>query len=290
MAGKIFVTGDTHGAKRFSVFDRFNGYRDRFSDASFEEEKDLDREDTVIICGDFGGVWAYDARYSGTKADYLRKTQPYEHGESAEESYDLDWLSKRNATYVFCGGNHENYDRILKAYEEVDFHGGRAMKIRENLFYLEDGYVFNLAGKSIFVMGGARSHDISGGVLDPDKYETKRSFSAARKKLDDGTAPYRIRYISWWDRELPGIEEMERGEKNLKEHGNRVDFVITHCLPTSIQALYSGGAYKRDTLTDYLERIAESTSFPKWFCGHYHDNAQPDERFIIMYEQILRIA
>lgn len=41
----IFITGDTHGD--FS----------RLQPAAFREQHDLTKEDYLIICGDFGGVW-----------------------------------------------------------------------------------------------------------------------------------------------------------------------------------------------------------------------------------------
>ena len=41
----IFLTGDTHGD--FS----------RFCPEVFREQERLTKEDYVIICGDFGGVW-----------------------------------------------------------------------------------------------------------------------------------------------------------------------------------------------------------------------------------------
>lgn len=40
----IFITGDTHG--NFS----------RFSTKEFPEQKEMTKEDFVIICGDFGGI------------------------------------------------------------------------------------------------------------------------------------------------------------------------------------------------------------------------------------------
>lgn len=41
----IFVTGDCHGNVR------------KFNNSSFPEQKELTKNDTVIICGDFGLVW-----------------------------------------------------------------------------------------------------------------------------------------------------------------------------------------------------------------------------------------
>lgn len=42
----IFITGDCHGN-----FERFNP-----STSIFPEQKEMEKEDYVIICGDFGGA------------------------------------------------------------------------------------------------------------------------------------------------------------------------------------------------------------------------------------------
>ena len=41
----IYITGDCH-----SNFERFNT-------RNFPEQKEMTKDDYVIICGDFGGVW-----------------------------------------------------------------------------------------------------------------------------------------------------------------------------------------------------------------------------------------
>ena len=56
----IYITGDCHAD--FT----------RFSTDAFPEQKDMTKDDFVIICGDFGGIWA----------------------DSRSERYWLDWLSK----------------------------------------------------------------------------------------------------------------------------------------------------------------------------------------------------
>ena len=58
MAGRIFVTGDCH-----HDFKKFNT-------KSFPQQKELDKEDYMIICGDFGGIW--DG--SETKEDFIEFT------------------------------------------------------------------------------------------------------------------------------------------------------------------------------------------------------------------------
>ena len=41
----IYITGDTHA--------EFN----RFNTTNFPEQKEMTKDDYVIICGDFGGIW-----------------------------------------------------------------------------------------------------------------------------------------------------------------------------------------------------------------------------------------
>ena len=41
----------------------------------------------------------------------------------------------------------------------------------------------------------------------------------------------------------------------------KVDFIITHCGPTSSMALYSHGEYNPDILTNYFEEIRQKVDF-----------------------------
>ena len=63
----------------------------------------MGKEDYVVICGDFGGVWDVD-RF---------KVQ-----ESPEEKNALDWLESKPFTTLFIPGNHENYDRLIGCSNE----------------------------------------------------------------------------------------------------------------------------------------------------------------------------
>ena len=55
----IYVTGDTHGSQSHGMYS-IDGFMHRFNTASFPEQKDMGKEDYVIICGDFGGIWDTD--------------------------------------------------------------------------------------------------------------------------------------------------------------------------------------------------------------------------------------
>ena len=281
----IYITGDTHGPSRIGLHS-VDGYVSRLNMENFPEQSGMTRDDFIIICGDFGGVWNYDSRYDSTKSAFKDKIC-FEYGESKEERYWLDWLAGRSFTLLFCDGNHENHDRLSKAYPEVDFHGGRAHKIRENIYHLMRGYVFVLSGLSFFVFGGARSHDVSDGILKPYEFQTEKEYKTAYKKLKTAGTPFRVDRISWWKEELPSEEEMERGIENLSQHGWAVDFVISHCAPTSVTSI--AGFTDRNRLTQYLEKISERLTFRRWFFGHYHDNKQILRKYDMLYEQIIRI-
>lgn len=250
----IFVTGDCHGNFK------------RFEPQIFIEQEDMSKEDYVIICGDFGGIWTHDDN------DPL-------------ENLNMLFLEDRNFTILFIDGNHENFDR-LDAYPVEEWHGGKVHKIRDNVFHLMRGQVFNIDGKKIFAFGGASSHDIEGGILelnDPD-------FKEKSEIIVKNNQHYRINHHSWWERELASEEEMNEGRKNLAQNNYNVDYIITHCCSSSTQEYFSNGGFKPDRENRYLEEIKQMTRYKKWFFGHYHNNRNINKKEIMLYEQIIRIS
>ena len=99
---------------------------------------------------------------------------------------------------------------------------------------------------------------------------------------------FRINHETWWKEEIPSDEEMAFGLQTLKEHNNKVDFIITHCCPQHVASVFSNGIYKADDLTRYFNIVSETVDFQKWFFGHYHDNRNIMSKFIMLYEQIIR--
>lgn len=251
----IYITGDCHRDFR------------RFNTRIFPEQKEMTKDDFVIICGDFGGVWS-------------------EGGEDSEERYLLKWLQEKPFTTLFVDGNHENFDRLYEEYPVKEWHGGNVHEIRPSVLHLMRGQVFELCGKTFFAFGGASSHDVSGGILD----RSDPSYQEKKRKLDRGWKPYRINHLSWWKEELASEEEMEEGRNNLAAHDNQVDFIVTHSCASSVQDAIGEGLFQKDRETEYLEEILQTVQFQKWFFGHYHDNRNVDEKKILLYEQIIRVV
>lgn len=212
----IYITGDCHGD-----FSRLNNLN-------------IAKDDYVIICGDFGGVWN-------------KQTNKY-----------LKELSRKCFITLFVDGNHENFNLLYK-YPVIDLFGGKVHKINNKVYHLMRGEVYSINNKKFFIMGGASSHD----------------------KED------RTRDIDWWDLELPTNEELQNGLFNLEKNNYKVDYIITHCAPTSIQKRINK-YYPVNKLTDYLDNIKDKVSFNKWYFGHYHQN-KTYGKYVCLYEEILII-
>lgn len=252
----IYITGDCHADWR------------KFSTENFPEQKEMTRDDFVIVCGDFG-IW-HDTK---------------------DERWWLKWLSEKPFTTLFVDGNHENFDRLYSdEFEVVDFHGGKAHKIRDNIYHLMRGNIFTLCGKKFFAFGGASSHDIDDGILNPDDYASYKELANDYNKRTQRGEMLRINHLSWWEQELPSREEMDFGMKTLEENGNRVDFIVSHCCPQQVASLFSHGFYTPDDLTSYFNVVAETIKFERWFFGHYHNNQAVMSNFIMLYEQIVRVV
>lgn len=250
----IYVTGDIHGDPR------------RLSKAAFPEQEAMGKDDYVIILGDFGLVWNYD-------------------GENRNERYWLDWLENKSFTTLFVDGNHECFTRLYREYKVEEWNGGLTHVIRPHVRHLMRGQYFTLDGRTFWSFGGARSHDIQDGVLDPVK-----DINKILCWKNDYTKFFRIDGVTWWKEEMPTIEEMEYGKNNLKSHDSKVDFILTHDCPASIKRIISSGHYKPDELNIFFESISRETNFNCWLYGHNHVNRKDLLKFIGLYEQIVRIA
>ena len=252
----IYLTGDTHGDWR------------RFSTSNFPDQREMTRDDVIIVCGDFG-IW-HDTK---------------------EERYWLNWLAKKPFTVCFVDGNHENFDRLYGGeFPEIDYCGGKAHKIRDNIYHLERGYVFEICDKKIFAFGGASSHDIDDGILDRDDYVNDDDFYDACYRYRKYGKSFRINHLSWWKEELPSQEEMDRGIDSLNKVGWKVDYIVTHCAPQQIASIISNGFYGSDRLTMYFNGLLDKgIQFESWFFGHYHDSRRIMSKFYLLYGEIMRI-
>lgn len=239
---RIFITGDTHMPEDISKLNTVN----------FPVQKTFNKQAAiVIICGDFGLLW---------------KNQS-----NKEEIFWTRWLNNKPWLTLFVDGNHENFDR-LNTLPEVGMFGGKVGKVSYKIYHLKRGEIYNIDGKKLFCMGGARSTDKSGRIIN----------------------------IDWWKEEECSYKEIENALSNLENNNNEVDYIIAHTLPVGIIYRYYGiekdeiirESYIRhnveDSVAKFLQEVCNIVKFKKYFCGHFHDDKQIGN-FNILFEKIIEI-
>lgn len=229
---RVFVTGNLHG--RLDM--------DKLSIESFPEQKELMMDDNLIIVGDFGLIW----------------------DENIEDEMILDDLASKNFKILFVDGAHENFD-LLSQYEVVDLYGGKAHKIRNNIFHLMRGEVYTISGKKYAVFGGGES-------LDKD---------------------YREKGISYWEEEIPSNGEWSNLFDNLNKCNNYVDYILTYTPPSSdlrmIGAELGKNIGKGSELNIKLQDLSEKLKYKKWIHSYYHLDLELSRKHISVYNEIIEL-
>lgn len=259
----IFITGDTHSNAREEM--------SRFNTENFPRQKELTKEDYVIICGDFGFCWNKE--------------------ESGNEKFWLNWLEDKPWTTLFIDGNHENHDR-LDSLPVENWKGGKVHFLRPSVIHLMRGQIFTINGKTFATMGGAPSHDIQDGVFDPADYVNRDEMRAAIKALEKRKggwqyALYRIKGESWWERETPSAAEYEEWLDNFEKHNASVDFILTHEAPASIVPFIS--IFPATEMSQILEDFRCAVDYKHWYFGHYHMDKYINDKETVVYEKLIQI-
>ena len=172
------------------------------------------------------------------------------------------WESKP-FTVLFIDGNHENFN-VLNNYPVEEWNGGKVHKISNNIYHLMRGQVFTISDKTFFTMGGGVSVDRA----------------------------YRLPERSWWKEEMPSKEEYAEGLKNLANHNNKVDYILTHAASKemTIKVLnkidIDNGEFE---LNEYFDNIEKNIEFTHWYFGHLHRDMEIDEKHTILYQNIIKI-
>ncbi len=222
----IYATGDMHGDYRI------------FSQKSF---KALKEGDTLIVCGDFGFIWNGDLK----------------------EKKILDKLAKKKYNICFVDGTHENFD-LLSKYPVINFAGGKAHKIRDNIMHLMRGQIFEIEGETVFTMGGGENPDID------------------LKQGNEG----------WSNDEIPSRDEMREGANNLEKHKFKVDYIITHEPAQKIKnflKLKDNEALLVSGLNAYFQELSTSCDYTRWFFGSLHEDKFVSSSQIAVFRNLVNV-
>ena len=231
----IYLTGDTHGGIE-----------------RFRDHKGFNKDDTVIVLGDFGVIWHNLANVYG----YVMTERP-----------KIEELDRYGCTFCFIDGNHENHER-LAALPDAPLFGGIAGQAGEHVFHLRRGQVYEIEGKSFFCMGGALSID--------------------RAVRTEGESWWPGENITTDDMRR-GVEALEkRGNKvdYVLTH-TPPERVLRRLLDVD-----SGHAKLKDPNARLLDQFYETVKFKKWFFGHMHFDAAVigEPNFVGLFRQIIRLG
>ena len=169
-------------------------------------------------------------------------------GDSEENRAFSAWFETLDAPIAFLDGNHENFT-YLNGLPVEERYGGKVHRLSDNIVHLMRGEIYTIEGKTFFVMGGCAS---------------------SQKWKDLGL---------WWPEESPDREEIANAYENLKKHGDRVDYILTHTPKANVP---SDDPYSLDGLFRYL---AAEVDYKRWYAGHLHFSGEMDGRRTVVYTE-----
>ena len=217
------------------------------------------KEDLLIILGDHGCL------YYGPKKD--RRMKKY--------------LESLPITFMMIKGNHDQ--RPSESLCEVKYIDRPEVK---GNFYIEPEYpsimytamygYYRILGKKAFVLGGA--------------YSVDRDYRLTM--YDQGFHNYR-----WFYDEQMSPEEQRDSFTILQSSQEPWDYIFSHTCPMRyepydkfIGSVDQGTVDK--TMEMWFDKIEETVSYKKWFCGHYHTDRISTEsggKLRLMYDDVIEL-
>lgn len=239
-----------------------------------EYEKVLEEDDCLIILGNFGFVWT---------------SEPVGNAVRDLEEEALHFLSKLKFKILFIDGKGDNQKRLENYPSEIRF-GGKVGVIRDNIYYLQRGEVFNIEDKKIFVMGGGMTNTSSLDILNPEDEDFEERYEYyARHNLFNN---FKILDLNWWGRETPNRFEFDDGIHNLRQSGFKVDYILTHYPPKKIVEEVCGDSYfnnyskTQEDFVTFLDQLDLLTKYDIWFFSFFKEDKIFEDKFYNVRERL----
>ena len=194
--------------------------------------------DILIVLGDFGYTW------------------------------NQEILEKYNAPCktLVVDGNHDNF-AYLDSCTVEDMYGSKVQVVKENVYRLLTGNLYDIEGYKFFVFGGASSIDKA----------------------------WRTPYKSWWPEEVPSNETFQKALSNLKEEGWSFDFFLSHtCSEQTCKDFFHYPSNFMDPVEKMISEIEYiiSSNNPDLkyihFFGHHHSN-EASSKEVCLYEKVVKL-
>lgn len=241
----IFVISDIHTSKR--------RLRRHCSHIESRIERPLDEHDTVICLGDLFGL-------SSRKA-------PSRTSKLAADRRFIKYIETLPFNIVCIYGNHDNEKRVyrLSSHDDERF-GGHVRKLGENIFYLDNGQIYDIpidAGNpstesvSVLALGGAFGH-------------LYRFYGASK-----------VSEQAFYKQYLPLVFAIDP---------IKVDYVLSHDAPTSKMGRLARSVFGSTPASDILDSIKDNVIFHEWYFGHHHLDLEPSAHFHGLYRREVELS
>lgn len=199
----------------------------------------LKSNDILIVLGDFGYTWNREIL----------------------ESYNVPCKT------LVVDGNHDNFTYLDSCAVE-DMYGSKVQIIKENVYRLLTGNMYNIEGYKFFVFGGASSIDKA----------------------------WRTPYKSWWPEEIPSNETFQKALNNLKEAKWSFDFFLSHtCSEQTCKDFFRYPSNFIDPVEKMISEIEYNISSNNpdskylHFFGHHHSNKAISKE-VCLYKRIVKLV
>ena len=205
----------------------------------YEHIQQLKSNDILIVLGDFGYTWNREIL----------------------ERYNVPCKT------LVVDGNHDNFTYLDSCAVE-DTYGSKVQVIKENVYRLLTGSIYNIEGYKFFVFGGASSIDKA----------------------------WRTPYKSWWPEEIPSNETFQKALNNLKEAKWSFDVFLSHTCSeqTCIDFFHYPSNYldpveKMISEIEYIISSNNPDSKYLHFFGHHHSNKATSKE-VCLYRRIVKLV
>lgn len=220
----------------------------------------------VYVTGDMHGEWA---RFKSKEMRRLKAGDTllvcgdfgFIWKGTRKEKSILKKMAELPFTVAFVDGCHENFDLLVR-YPVKNWNGAPVHAIAPNIVHLMRGQVYTIEKHTYFAFGGGHSED--------EEFRT-----------DPG---------SWWQAERPTPSEIRLGVHNLSEHGNHIDYIITHEPPASLKDCLRVDAAERLEVNTFFEDMIRACIYRKWFFGKCHINKYIPVKFYAVFDRVLPVT
>lgn len=200
--------------------------------------QNLTESDILIVLGDFGYTWT----------------------PSVLSVYEAP------CTTLVVDGNHDNFT-YLDSCPFKELYNSKVQVIKERVYRLLTGEIYNIEGLKFFVFGGALSIDKA----------------------------WRTAYKSWWPEEIPSRTIYDKALENLTAEGWKFDYFLSHTCSEQTSTDFFKYPNK---VQDPVERMISELEFNITYSnpnadylhlfGHHHCNIATS-REVCLYESVVKL-